>query len=313
MTSTNGPVPPSGEQYKLAYGELRAVVVEVGGALRDLRLRGRAVLDGYPVEEMCIAAKGQSLLPWPNRVEGGRYRFQGQDYQLALTEVERSNAIHGLVRWMPWSVVDAAADRVVMGVRSHPQPGYPWTLDLRIDYTVAGDGLTVATTAVNRSDSPCPFAAGAHPYLTAGTPTIDDAVLELRAGGYLPTDERGIPTGRKAVAGSPYDFCSPRPIGTTEIDYAFLDLDRDAGGRATLTLSAPDGGASVALWADAAYPYLEVFTADTLPEGSRRTGLGVEPMTGPPNAFATGEDLVVLGPGESWTGTWGITASLRAR
>lgn len=134
------------------------------------------------------------------------------------------------------------------------------------------DGLTVRTAAVNGSDSPAPFAAGAHPYLTAGTPTIDAAVLHLPAGSYLPTDERGIRP--RAGRRTPYDFRSPRPLGDTEIDYAFYDLDRDADGRATLTLSAPDGGASVSLWADAADPYLEVFTADTLPEESGVPGSG---------------------------------------
>lgn len=306
MSTNEAGVPPSGEQYELAAGDLRATVVEVGGALRELARGDHPLVAGYGADEMCVGAKGQSLLPWPNRVDGGRYSFGGEDYQLSLTEPDRGNAIHGLLRWVPWQAVERTTDRVVMGIRSHPQPGYPWTLDLRIEYTLAGDGLTVRTSARNRSDSTCPFAAGAHPYLTAGTPTIDPAVLHLPAGGYLPTDERGIPTGRRPVDGSPYDFRAPRAIGDTEIDYAFYDLDRDADGMVTLTLFAP-GGAEASLWADAAYPYLEVFTADTLPEAMRRTGLGVEPMTAPPNAFVTGEDLVVLEPGESWTGAWGIT------
>jgi aldose 1-epimerase len=306
MPPSDPPVPPSGEQYELAAGDLRATVVEVGGALRELHIGDRPVLDGYPVDEMCVGAKGQSLLPWPNRVDGGRYSFGGEDYQLPLTEVDAGNAIHGLVRWQPWLLAERAGDRVVLRVRSHPQPGYPWTLDLQIDYTLAENGLTVRTSARNLSGSPCPFAAGAHPYLTAGTPTIDPAVLHLPAGSYLPTDGRGIPTDRRSVDDTPYDFRSPRPIGDTEIDYAFFDLDRDADGVVRLVLEAPDGR-SVSLWADAAYPYLEVFTADTLPEDMRRTGLGVEPMTAPPNAFVTGEGLVVLQPGESWAGAWGIT------
>lgn len=309
MSGSTAPLAPSGEQYELTAGDWRATVVEVGGALRELSRDGRPVLAGYPMDEMCVAAKGQSLLPWPNRVDHGCYRFQGQDYQLAITEPERDTAIHGLVRWMPWQVAESAADRIVMSVRSHPQPGYPWTLDLRLDYRLNDEGLTLRTTAVNRSDSPCPFAAGAHPYLSVGTPRIDAAELHLPAAGYFPTDERGIPTGREPVAGTAYDFRAARSLGETQIDYAFYDLDRDSDGRATLTLSAPDGGPSASLWVDSAYPYLEVFTADTLPDRYRRTGLGVEPMSAPPNAFVTGEDVVVLEPEASWTGTWGITAA----
>ena len=48
-----------------------------------------------------------------------------------------------------------------------------------------------------------------------------------------------------------------------------------------------------------------VFTGDPLPDVSRRS-LAVEPMTCPPNAFRTGEDLIQLEPGQSFTSSWGI-------
>jgi aldose 1-epimerase len=67
----------------------------------------------------------------------------------------------------------------------------------------------------------------------------------------------------------------------------------------------------VTVWLSDAFPYVELFTGDALPDPSRRRqGLGVEPMTVPPNALATGEDLVPLDPGDSWVGRWGITPSL---
>lgn len=62
------------------------------------------------------------------------------------------------------------------------------------------------------------------------------------------------------------------------------------------------------MWVDEGYPYLEVFTGDTVPEKDRRRhGLGVEPMTAPPNAFVTGEGLLRLPPGATVTRRWGIT------
>jgi aldose 1-epimerase len=61
---------------------------------------------------------------------------------------------------------------------------------------------------------------------------------------------------------------------------------------------------------DAAYTHLMLFTGDTLPEtGRRRRGLGVEPMTCAPNAFASGDGLIRLEPGESVTTTWGARLS----
>jgi aldose 1-epimerase len=49
-----------------------------------------------------------------------------------------------------------------------------------------------------------------------------------------------------------------------------------------------------------------VFTGDTLDASRRRRALAVEPMTCPPNAFASGTDLIILAPGASVTHTWGI-------
>ena len=63
----------------------------------------------------------------------------------------------------------------------------------------------------------------------------------------------------------------------------------------------------VAVWVDEAWPWLQVFTGD-LPD-IRRRGLAVEPMTCPPQAFRTGEDVIRLEPGESWSGEWGIEAA----
>jgi aldose 1-epimerase len=302
------PLYPSGHQLEISYDDQHAIVVTVGGGLRTYDVGGASVLDGYDVEAMCDGARGQVLVPWPNRVKDGKWTWRGAAQQLALTEPEQHNAIHGLVRWVPWHVLDRSDSAVSVGCASYPQPGYPWPLDVTATYTLNGDGLTVDTTITNQGTSPAPVAAGTHPYLTIGTPTIDDAVLHLPARTWIPTGDQQIPTGRASVDGSPYDFREPRPIGDTEIDYTFTDLDRDDDGRFRLRLAAPDGSRTVTFWIGAAYDYVEIFTGDALPDASRRRqGLGVEPMTAPPNALASGESLVVLAPGERWAGQWGIT------
>ena len=74
-----------------------------------------------------------------------------------------------------------------------------------------------------------------------------------------------------------------------------------------MRLESPRSGRAVTLWLDRSYPYLMLFTGDSLPEQQRRRrGLGVEPMTCAPNAFQSGDGLVTLEPGETFTGRWGI-------
>lgn len=294
------PHPPSGAQYRIAAGDQEATVVEVGGGLRTYTVAGEQVLDGYEVDEMAAGGRGQVLVPWPNRIRDGKYRFGDADLQLALTEPARHNASHGLVRWANWTAAAHDPDRVVMALTLHPQPGYPFTLDLSVEYLLDATGLSARTTATNRGHGPCPYGAGAHPYVTAGTHLVDDAVLHVPATTWLENDERGIPTGSAPVDGTPYDFRRPHLIGDLALDTAFTDL---AGAQAVL-----DGPRRVTVWWDDSYRWLMVFTGDTLDPARRRRGLAIEPMTCAPNAFVTGDGLRILDPGESWTTTWGIAA-----
>ncbi|HEX3511821.1 MAG TPA: aldose 1-epimerase family protein [Solirubrobacteraceae bacterium] len=298
---------PSGEQHELIRGDQRAVVVEVGGGIRVYEVAGRDVLDSYPADAICDGAHGTPLIPWPNRLGDGRYSFDGATYQLALTEPERSNAIHGLLRWRPWGASEREPHRVVMTCALHPSPGYPFALEASVAYELRDDGLAVTIAARNAGEHPCPFGAGQHPYLSAGAGAVLDAcTLELAAGSRIRTDpERMLPVGREAVPGGELDFAAPRPLGALQIDATVAELERDADGLADVRLSRPDG-AVAELWADERFPYLEIFTGDSLAPGRRRRGLGVEPMTCPPNAFASGEDLLRLDPGDRFAASWGV-------
>src|SRR5262249_34364533 len=88
-------IAPSGEQVEIAVGDQQAVVVEVGGGLRSYSAGGRELLDGYRADEMSSSGRGQVLIPWPNRLQDGRYEFDGQSHPPPLNEPEHRNAIHG--------------------------------------------------------------------------------------------------------------------------------------------------------------------------------------------------------------------------
>jgi aldose 1-epimerase len=304
------PIAPSGEQVEIEFGDQRAVVVEVGGGLRSYGVGGIDRLDGYGAGEMCTSGRGEVLIPWPNRIEDGWYEFGGRRHQLALTEPENGNAIHGLVRWAAWSVAEREPHRVVMEHGLHPQPGYPFSLALRIEYALSDEGLAVRTTATNVGATVCPFGCGAHPYLTIGTDPVDDVILRLPAQTILRADARGIPVGEQTVEGTDYDFRRARPIGATKIDNAFTTLSPHVDGLVRVELRDADGD-GLTFWVDDSFGYLMIFTGDPLPDVNRRS-VAVEPMTCPPNAFRTGTDVITLEPGASWTGAWGIRPTKRA-
>jgi aldose 1-epimerase len=296
---SESPFVSSGEQVELVYGDQAAVVVGVGGGLRRYSVDGRDVLDAYGADEVCPSGRGQLLVPWPNRIEDGSYELGGSRYQLALDEPERRNAIHGLVRWSEWSVAERAPERAVLEHTLYPTPGYPFALALRADYRLAGGGLTVRLEATNVGVEPCPYGAGQHPYLAVPGERADDVELQVPAVTVLESNERGLPVGESSVGGE-LDFREARRIGPTVLDHCFTGLERDADGRARVRVG------ETTLWVDESWPCLMVFTGDPLPDVARQS-IAVEPMTCAPNAFRTGDGLVVLEPGATHSGSWGIT------
>jgi aldose 1-epimerase len=300
---------PSGVQHELRHGDQRVAITEVGAGLRTYTVGSRPIIDGYDDTEMCTGARGHSLIPWPNRIKSGQYFWKGITQQLDVTEPKIGGAIHGLTRWSSWTLLGREDHQASFGYTLHACPGWPWVLECRIDYSLNDSGLTVRTSATNVGTEACPWGSGAHPYLTVDTPMIDQAFAKVPGSVYLPVDDDGIPTGRESVWGTHYDLRSETEIGARKIDVTYTDLHRDNDGRARVRLSLP-GGPAVSLWVDEAYPYLEIFTGDALPQpGRRRTGLGVEPMTCAPNAFNSGDGLIVLQPRETHTACWGIEPS----
>ncbi|HYW88210.1 MAG TPA: aldose 1-epimerase family protein [Chloroflexota bacterium] len=302
-------IAPSGTQWEIQHGQQRAVVVEVGGGLREYTIDGAPVLDGYALDRMADGGRGQPLLPWPNRLADGQYTFNGQAHQLPIEEVDRNNAMHGLTRWLNWRLVTSTASSVRVELVVHPRSGYPFMLAVDIEYSLTDLGLTVRTRARNVGTSPLPFGAGQHPYFTVGTPLVDSAVLQIPVRGHVELDpDRLLPTGAiRPIAGTELDYTTPRQIGTAILDDCFTDLVRDADGRARVQVVDPATGHGVSVWLGDGYRYLQVFTGDTLSPERRRQGLAVEPMTCPPNAFHTGTDVITLEPDQSVELEWGVS------
>ena len=308
MTTTS--LPLTGQQYHIGAGRYRATVTELGAGLRELLYDNRPLIAGYRPDELPPAGHGQLLAPWPNRIDGGRYPFGGTEYQLDLSEPGSGNAIHGLTRWAAWNLVTHSASAVLLRSAPHGYQGYPFCLEIDAEYRLSpAGGLHVAITARNRGTRAAPYGTGSHPYLTTGAAVVDECELTLPAAYWQPADDRGIPSGPpEPVDGTAFDFRKPRAIGATRLDHALTGLERDGDGRAWAHLAGADCG--VRLWAGEGCNWLQVFTGDALPPDLRRKALAVEPMTGPANAFVTGDDLVILEPGQVVTRTWGITVAL---
>jgi aldose 1-epimerase len=283
----------------LVQGGARLAVDLRGGGPRALTVDGWAVLDGYPAGTVPRGRRGGVLLPWPNRLRDGRWRWRDHQLQLEVSAPETPVAIHGLVSWQPWSLLDAHDDGVTVGTLLEPRPGYPFRLAVAIDHRLEPGRLSTTFRVRNAGQEAAPFGLGIHPYLHVGD-RVDDAELSVPARTALEMDDAGLPTGGTR----PFDGAVGR-IGDRVLDDALTDLDRDGDGWARVQVSGPAG--SIELAVDRAWRWLQVYTGDTLPEEERRRSVAVEPMTCPPNALADGTDLVVLEAGAEWEGSFALS------
>jgi hypothetical protein len=151
--------PPTGWQFVLERPGQRAVVTEVGAALRSWRAAGEERLHGFGVDSVGDGYSGRVLAPWPDR---------------------------GPLLWVNWRPVRRAGDRIALGYVLHPQPDYPFTVAVEVEYALQPAGLEVLLTATNLGDEPAPFGAGFRPRLRAGEHDAPepsgDGGARLRAG-----------------------------------------------------------------------------------------------------------------------------------
>jgi len=289
----------SGQQYPIVAGEHVATITEVGATLRQYAVAGRQVIESFGVDQVAPHSAGAVLVPWPNRVRGGAYTFRGTRQQLPIDETRLGNAIHGLARWVHWRPVALEKSAATLAVDLVAQPGWPHSARVEVRYALDADGgLTVTTTATNDGPDAAPFGAGFHPYLSLNGHTIEETTLIVPADVHILCDQAQIPIGEEPVDGTPYDLREAKPVGERHFDDAFTGLT----GRAA-EVRTPQGGARV--WYDEEFGYLQVFTKPDFAEGTE--AIAIEPMTCPADAFNSTTGLIVLEPGQSWTGSWGIT------
>lgn len=292
---------PTGEQHVITRGTARAVITELAASLRELSVDGVDLVQSYPEHSLPPFGEGIVLMPWPNRVEDGRWQLDGAVQQLDLTEVERNNAIHGLLRNTPYRLVERDAESVVLAADVFPQHGYPFHLETTVRYALVAQGIEVTHGVRNVGSGRAPVAVGTHPFLKIGGVPTDELTLVLNAATHFEVDARLNPIREHDVQGTEWDLRAGRLVRDLELDDAFGGVST-VGGVSAL-LRAPDGR-EVRLLQDERHGYLQAFITREFPGAG--TAIALEPMTAPANAFNSGLGLQWLEPGAAWAVGWGI-------
>lgn len=290
----------NGELIGLAAGDYAATIATAGATLVSLTHGDRDLVATFDADAgVGKAYEGRTLMPWPNRIAGGRYTFGGLEHRVPVNEPETSSALHGLALWIPWAIEEATASSVRLSLRLPGSRGYEFDLLLSATYTLDADrGLTVALAGENLGADAAPFGISSHPYLTCGGAPVDACTLVAPGSRVLLVDENMAPTELVDASGTPWDFRAPSPMDARSVDHAFTGLPT---GTWTVELAHPSG--SVALTSDA--PWVQLYSGEIL----GRTSVAVEPMTCPPNAFNGPDADVSLAPGERRELSFAISGS----
>lgn len=277
------------------------IIPEAGALLHEfvITVNGEPfnIIESYPVDKPVRAQvthyfRNVKLSPWPCRLAGGTYNFNGHQYQVQRL-FKDGTALHGLLFDQNFTVENQFADDKLASVSlkhvySGYDEGYPFSYSCQVKYTLhAAALLEVETIVTNLGADPIPMADGWHPYFKLGG-KVNNWQLQFNARAMVEFDDRLVPTGRLL----PFDkFMDAQPIGEMQLDNCFLL----GPGSPACTLLNPENKIKVSFLPEASYPYLQLFIPD------HGQSIAIENISSAPDSFNNGMGLITLQPGMAHT------------
>jgi aldose 1-epimerase len=266
--------------------------------------------EGFPRADLRATANGTPILvPFPNRIAGGKFTYDGKSYTLPCND-HGVNAIHGFAFDKPWRIIEEETDegwaRIVgefamLRDSSFTEEHWPGNFRVRCDLKLEEQKLSQRFAVENLSDVQIPFGLGIHPYFRlplSGQGSLADCSI-FSPNKTLVELDATIPTGAtKAVAGE-HDLRKPTPIGARFFDTVFTDVE-STGCLKLHKLSEDAKRLSAIMRHDDEFLFIVVYIPP------HRNALCIEPYTCVTNAVNLGDRLDRSGLP---TGLWHLTPS----
>jgi aldose 1-epimerase len=164
------------------------------------------------------------LVPFVNRIRGGRFGFRGREVVLKPNMAADPSPLHGQGWLNPWNVERSDDDGAALTYR-HEAGEWPWEYEARQDFALDDRGLSIHLTCRNTSNEPMPCGLGQHPYFPCGPQTrIDTQVTDVWT-----IDEHVLPVEKVPATGR-FDL-RDRNVCGQRLDHGFAGW----GGEARLT------------------------------------------------------------------------------
>jgi aldose 1-epimerase len=305
------------------HGVEVAIVPSVGNTAYEMNVHGKNILY-FPYNDVSEFEKNPQLsgipflAPWGNRLDEQAFWANGKKYafDMDLGNVKGANPIHGLLSSSPyWQVVSVVGDKRSARTTSrlefwrYPElmAQWPFAHEYEMTYTLKDGMLEVRISVTNLSSDPMPVAIGFHPYYRIPDVARDEWTGHIPARRRVVADNRLIPTGEYRAMDIPEKF----PLRGRTLDDGFIDLQRDADGRAVFSIES--GTKKVETLFGPKYPVAIVWEPNE-PNGQPRQFICFEPMSGITSAMNLAHqgkypDLQTIPPGGKWSESFWIRAT----
>lgn len=302
------------DRYTIANittNEKVVVIPEFGANIMEIVLSKNSklfsILDGdtgYNELLSNCCYKGAKLIPFPNRINNGEYKFGGGKHKLYINQKDENNAIHGLVYNKPFIVNNIIESKSAATLNleysyNSSNEGFPFSFELILQYTLSNNGLDINTSVVNTGYSNMPFGDGWHPYFRLNR-KVDDLYLQIPSNKRIIIDSRMIPTG-KIITDERFEKINK--IGSYDFDDGYII---EGNNRAVTKIVSIEENVAISVWQDSdydSYNFLQIYIPP------HRNSIAIEPMTCKTDAFNNNDGLIILKPNHKFKGSYGVFLS----
>lgn len=262
-----------------------------GGRLSRLEFDGIKVLANFDPSTYAINYASSILFPFVNRIRDGKYTFDGVDYVLDCNEIDKNNALHGLVYDKTFKYVDHKLTAnygsvTLQYTHNETSQGFPFQFDIQLTYTLSDENFSLAVHVVNTDKNPFPFTIGWHPYFVSQN--LDQSAINFDGDTKYVSDKQQIVCGTKAL-----DVKMPYPLEGVKLDNGYPLKNN------TICLLTPEYGLKIT--SSSQENYLQLYTPNT------PNIIAIEPMTGAADSFNNKIGLQILQPNANYAIKWDVT------
>jgi len=276
-------------ELKSSDGRSKAqLCLSQGGRLSDLVFEDIQVLAEFEASNYKNNYASSILFPFVNRIKDGAYSYNNSNYKLDCNEVDKNNALHGLVYNKTFVCTKQAltADyaSVTLSYKDFGKhEGFPFKFNIELTYTLNKNGIILSINVLNSDKKAFPFSLGWHPYFNSEN--LDNSTLNFSSDTKYVFDKQQIITSTTDL-----DFNMPLQLKAVKLDDCYPLKTND------IDFSTPEY--SINIKSTSKENFLQVYTPDL------HNSIAIEPMTGVADNFNNEIGLQILQPNETYNVKW---------